>query len=91
MTSARKFPSIRLVLSLKQTRGLVEASQKTLADAAGLDVNVIADIEQQRNKRPAHEVVVKVVRGLRGLGVTGATADLIEEFHVPDQQASEVA
>lgn len=78
------------MLSLKQTRDLVAASQQKLADAADLNVNVVADIEQGRNRRPAHEVVVKVVRGLRALGVPGATADLIAEFHVPVGQ-SEVA
>ena len=76
------------MLTLKETRDLVEASQQKLADAAELNVNVIADIEQGRNKRPAHEVVVKIVRGLRKLGVPGAHSDLIEEFHVP---ADEVA
>lgn len=64
------------------------ATQQRLADAADLNSNVVADIEQGRNQRPAHEVVVKVVRGLRRLGVPGATADLIEEFHVPEQQAA---
>jgi predicted transcriptional regulator len=72
------------VLTLKQTRELVQASQQRLADAADLNVNVVADIEQGRNKRPAHEVVVKVVRGLRALGVTGITSDVIAEFHVPE-------
>lgn len=73
------------MLTLKQTRDLVTASQKQLADAAGLDVQVIARIEQGRADRPAHELVVKVVRALRKLGIPGVNADQIAEFHVPDE------
>ncbi len=72
------------MLTLKQTRDLVRASQQGLADAAGIDSNFIAKIEQGIVKRPAHETVVKVVRGLRKLGIAGISADQIEEFHVPE-------
>lgn len=72
------------MLSLKKTRDLISASQKALADAAGVDSQVIARIEQGRSERPAYELVVRVVRGLQKLGLSGITPDQIAEFQVPD-------
>lgn len=79
------------MLTLKQTRDLVQASQQGLADASGVASTLIAQIEQGRVKRPAHELVVKVVRGLRKLGMAGISADQITEFYVPEQQSEQEA
>ena len=73
------------MLTLRQTRDLVQASQQGLADASGVEVHLITKIELGSVKRPAHELVVKVVRGLRKLGMAGITADQIDEFYVPDE------
>lgn len=75
-----------IMLSLKETRDLISASQKGLADAAGVESQVIARIEQGRAERPAYELVVRVVRGLQKLGLSGITAEQITEFHVPEPQ-----
>jgi transcriptional regulator with XRE-family HTH domain len=77
------------VLTLRQTRELVNASQKQLADAAGLDVNIVTRIEQGRAERLAHESVVRIVRALRRLGIPGVTDDQIVEFHVPEERTAE--
>ena len=75
------------MLTLKQTRDLVRVSQQGLADASGVELHLITKIEQGATKRPAHELVVKVVRGLQRLGMAGISSDQIAEFYVPDEQA----
>ncbi len=77
------------MLTLKQTRDLVAASQQGLADASGLEVHLIYKIEQGIVKNPRHEVVVRVVRGLRKLGMAGIEAEQIEEFYVPEETAQQ--
>lgn len=74
-------------MNLKKARGLVGVSQGRLAEIAGLDAGAISDIECGRNKRPAHDVVVKIVRALQRAGLAGITADDI--FPVPDHQSSQ--
>lgn len=77
------------MLTLKQTRDLVQTSQQGLADAAGVEVHLITKIEIGSVKRPAHDLVVKVVRGLRKLGMAGIQADQIAEFYVPDESVAQ--
>jgi len=70
-------------MDLKTARKLLGLSQAQLGKLAGLDGNAIYDLESKRNRRPAHEVVVKIVRALQRAGLAGITAD--DLFPVPDQ------
>lgn len=76
-------------MDLRKARQLAGINQGRLAELAGLDQGAISDIECGRNKRPAYEVVVKIIRGLKRAGLIGITAD--DVFPVPDERESEVA
>lgn len=71
-------------MDIKTARKLAGLGQAKLAKLAGLDPNVIYDLESGRNKRPAHEIVVKIVRALQRNGLPGLTAE--DLFPVPDDQ-----
>jgi transcriptional regulator with XRE-family HTH domain len=70
--------------TLKDARERAELSQRELERRAGLTKGVVNQIEGGRNKRPAHEVVVKLVRALRRSGLVGITAE--EVFPVQDDE-----
>lgn len=69
-------------MSLKDARGLAGLTQKQLDELAGLRGGTVADIELGRNTRPAHEIVVRIIRALHRKGLGGITADLL--FPVAD-------
>lgn len=73
-------------MTLKDARRLAGLTQAQLAAAAGLRLTTISDLELGRNRRPAHEIVVKVVRALQRNGLAGVTTD--DLFPVPDDPSS---
>jgi transcriptional regulator with XRE-family HTH domain len=71
-------------ISLKHARERADLSQRELERRAGLTKGVVNQIESGRNKRPAHEVVTKLVRALQRSGLAGITAE--EVFPVQDDE-----
>ena len=73
-------------MTLKDARRLTGLSQQKLATLAGVDDTTIYDLEAGRNRRPAYETVVLIVRALQRNGLPGITTD--ELFPVPDAEVS---
>lgn len=72
-------------MDLKEARRLTGLSQQRLAELAGVDDSTVFDLEAGRNRRPAYETVVKIVRALQRNGLPGITSD--ELFPVPESKA----
>jgi predicted transcriptional regulator len=70
---------------LKTFREHLGISQIELDARAGIREGTTFDLESGRNKRPAHETVVRIVRAFHRSGMRGVTTDQI--FHVPDGEA----
>jgi predicted transcriptional regulator len=73
-------------VTLQKARTLVGISQIRLDDLAGLTRGTTADLERGKNQRPAHETVTKIIRALRGCGLSGLTAE--DLFPVPAMKPS---
>jgi transcriptional regulator with XRE-family HTH domain len=58
-------------MSLEDARRLLGWSLRRLAREADVHVSNIADIEKDRNKRPAYELVMKIIGALRRGGLQG--------------------
>lgn len=71
---------------LQHARKLTGLSQGQLARAAGLaSAVIVSDIEIGRNKRPAYDVVVRIVRALKANGMPGL--EIEDLFPVPGKAA----
>lgn len=82
--------SVMDVLSLERARLLAGLNQRDLDRLAGLAKGTIHEIENKRNKRPAYETVVRIVRALQRAGLKGITAEEIfpvADVPAPDQQS----
>lgn len=80
------------MLTLRDARALVKATQQQVADLAACNKQDISDLERHENQKPSHELVTRITRALQQLGLAGLSADQIEEFHVPaTEPRSEVA
>jgi predicted transcriptional regulator len=69
--------------TLRDARELVGLSQVGLDDKAGLPRGTTFDLETGRNRRPAYDTVVCIVRALQRAGLKGASAERI--FPVSDR------
>lgn len=77
-------------MTLKEARRYAGLSQGQLARLAGFStVASISDIEIGRNRRPAHDTVTRIMRGLHRAGLAGLTIEDIDEFVVPEPQTPE--
>lgn len=84
MCRTTAYTSHMSLMTLSQARGLAGISQLELDRLAGLRSGTTNQIEAGRNKRPAYETVVRIVRGLRKAGLAGVTAEQI--FAVPEHE-----
>jgi len=71
---------------LKQARDLAGFTRNRLAELAGTTTTTIYDLETGRNKRPAYETVVRLVRAFQDAGLKGITAEQL--FPVDEDPAS---
>lgn len=76
-------------MDLREARRLTKLSQLQLDELAGIPKGTVADLEQGRNKRPAFETVVRIVRAIRRRGLSGIEAE--ELFPVPDDSTADDA
>lgn len=72
-------------MTLRQARELAGLTGEELATLAGTTATNIYDIERGRNKRPAYETVVQIVRALQSAGLKGITAEQL--FPVADMSS----
>ena len=72
-------------ITLRQARELVGLTQLGLDKLAGVPLGTTHDLENRRNRNPAHHTVVRLVRALRGAGLAAVTSDQL--FPVPDDNA----
>lgn len=70
-------------MNLQTARQLLGISQHKLDQEAGLPKGTTHDLESGRTGSPSHATVTKIVRALRRLGLSGATAEDI--FPVPEK------
>lgn len=58
-------------MTLNEARRLTGLTQVALAEAAGCAPGDIVDLERGRNRRPAYELVMGIVRAFREHGMPG--------------------
>jgi transcriptional regulator with XRE-family HTH domain len=76
-------------MTLSEARRLTGLTQKALADAAGITVYDVSDLERGKNQNPSHELVMHIVAALRRQGLAGLTAE--DLFPVSDGSSKAVA
>lgn len=76
-------------LTLKEARGLAGLSQLGLDDAASVPRGTTFDLESGRNRRPAYDTVVKLVRALQRAGLSGLAAEQVFPVPTADSAAGE--
>lgn len=72
-------------MTLAEARELAGLNKSDLDEKAGLPKGTTHDLESGRNRRPAHDVVTRIVRALRKAGLQGVTAEQL--FPVPERVA----
>ena len=73
-------------MTILEARRLVGYTRHRLAEAAGTTTTTIYDLETGRNKRPAYETVVRLIRALQEAGLKGITAEQL--FPVEDESST---
>jgi DNA-binding XRE family transcriptional regulator len=73
-----------LQMHLRQFREMIGATQQEIDRLGGLRPGTVQQIEAGRNRRPAYETVVGVVRGLRKAGLVNITAEQV--FPIPENE-----
>lgn len=64
-------------MTLREARDMAGLTRDQLAALAGVKSANIYDIEAGRNKRPAHEIVVRIIRAFHRRGMAGITAETL--------------
>lgn len=62
-------------MTLSDARGLIGWTQTQLAREAGTSVSTINDLENDNNKNPGYQLVMRVVKALQRGGLPGVTAE----------------
>jgi predicted transcriptional regulator len=78
-----------LQVRLRHYREVIGVTQQEVDRLGGLRPGTVQQIEAGRNKRPAYETVVGVVRGLRKAGLVNITAEQV--FPMPEVTEEQVA
>ncbi len=76
-------------MNLREARNLAGLSRNRLAEMAGTTTTTIYDLETGRNANPAHETVVRIIRALQRVGLSGLTMDQIFPVADPDGASTE--